>query len=194
MANLGSIREQIDKDLERTYSDIAFFQNENTISALREILIVWSGKNLDIEYVQGMNEIAALTLYVVSENSLPSISIKNNPLSYCTLNNCYSDENLICFFNDEAYVTADAYALFSRLMKLGVKQLYYPSPYRDLKMKPCSSEVFFNGTFNVASYSLFYSRCYRIFSLILKVTSPELYDILLKQSIEPPIVLLYSLL
>lgn len=196
MASLGDIREQIDKDLHRTYSEIEFFSSEETLSALRDILIVWAGKNFDIDYVQGMNEIVALIYLVVYEDSLAPSSInKDFPTSYFLSTNC-SDEDFIRFLNDLTYVKADTYAIFSRLMKFGVKHLYNESPFRDSKMKikPNNNEIFFDSNFNVAKYSLFYCHCYRIFFLLLKLFAPEVYDIVHKQSIEPPVVLLYSFL
>lgn len=191
------MRDQIDKDLQRTNAEHQFFQEENTVFALKDVLVVWTGKNPDVEYVQGMNEIAALIYFVLSENSLPAAPPDNAVLTrYYAQDNYNSDENLIRFLNDAAYVKAETYAIFTRLMKLGVKQLYNESPFRNPKTesRAVSGETFFSSSFDVAKYSLFCCHCYRIFTVMLKLLAPELYVSLRSKSIEPPAVLLYALL
>lgn len=50
-----------------------FFKQEKNRKMLTDILIVWAGKNADTQYRQGMHEIAALLLFVISTESLPCL-------------------------------------------------------------------------------------------------------------------------
>jgi hypothetical protein len=50
-----------------------FFKQEINRTMLTDVLIVWAGKNSDTQYRQGMNEIAALLLLVISNESLPRL-------------------------------------------------------------------------------------------------------------------------
>jgi len=50
-----------------------FFKQEKNRNILTDVLIVWAGKNNDTQYRQGMNEIAALLLLVISNESLPRL-------------------------------------------------------------------------------------------------------------------------
>lgn len=72
MADLGAIKDQIANDVERTNAEIEFFKQEKVKADLTDVLIVWAGKNSDTQYRQGMNEIAALILLVITNDSLPN--------------------------------------------------------------------------------------------------------------------------
>lgn len=87
LSNIKSIKDQIHKDVERTNCDIEFFQQQKNKNILIDLLTVWAGKNYDIQYKQGMNEIAGLVLYVIAEESLqnPYLMASTSELveSYC---------------------------------------------------------------------------------------------------------------
>lgn len=57
----------IDADVERTFTDMEFFQKESTKSSLRRILIALTNYEQTVGYVQGMNFIAAALLYHAGE-------------------------------------------------------------------------------------------------------------------------------
>ena len=82
------IIDQIEKDIERTNAEHEFFQKEDTKDILKDVLLVWAENNLDTEYVQGMNEIAALILLVLYQESLPNSTTSNEKIisSYQTIN------------------------------------------------------------------------------------------------------------
>ncbi|KAJ6381136.1 hypothetical protein OIU77_029931 [Salix suchowensis] len=68
------IAEQIDRDLQRTHSDMKFFSGESSFSkknreAMRNILLLFAKLNPAICYVQGMNEVLAPILYVFSTDT-----------------------------------------------------------------------------------------------------------------------------
>lgn len=57
----------IDADIERTFTDIEFFQQEKTKNSLKRILIALTNYEQTVGYVQGMNFIAAVLLYHAGE-------------------------------------------------------------------------------------------------------------------------------
>jgi hypothetical protein len=67
MAELGSIKDQIKKDVNRTYQEQEYFRKEEVKTALTEILVLWAGKNPETQYKQGMNDIAGLLLQTFAE-------------------------------------------------------------------------------------------------------------------------------
>lgn len=70
LSNFKAIKEQIRIDVERTGAELSFFQNQKVKDALTDVLTVWAGKNYNIQYKQGMNEIAGLVLYATAEEAL----------------------------------------------------------------------------------------------------------------------------
>ena len=70
LAELSSIKDQIQKDVDRTNQEMEYFKKEETKQELTEVLILWAGKNTETQYKQGMNEIAALVLHAVSEEQI----------------------------------------------------------------------------------------------------------------------------
>jgi hypothetical protein len=64
--NFDSINEmQIDADLKRTFKDDPFFEKEQNVNRLKNILICYSLRNSSIGYCQGFNYIAARLLMVL---------------------------------------------------------------------------------------------------------------------------------
>lgn len=57
----------IDADIDRTFTDVEFFQMETTKNSLRRILIALTNYDQTVGYVQGMNFIAAALLYHAGE-------------------------------------------------------------------------------------------------------------------------------
>lgn len=49
------LREEIKKDVDRTYQEMEFFQDENILKLLSNVLFVWCKKNPEVSYKQGMN-------------------------------------------------------------------------------------------------------------------------------------------
>jgi hypothetical protein len=106
----------------------------------------------------------------------------------------YSDEKLINYLHDKNYIQADLYAIFHRIMKLGVKQLYMEHQAKLVRGKPEieDSGLFFAPTMNVSQYSFLYVRSYRILSVLLKKLDNALYENLHRKRLDPPIIFLYS--
>ena len=65
---IPSIYEQtIEKDLNRTFPDEAFFQKKENIDKLRNILLAFSRRNSSIGYTQGFNFIVGRILEIVED-------------------------------------------------------------------------------------------------------------------------------
>ena len=56
--------------MERTDTELEFFQKQKNKDTLIDLLTVWAGRNYNIQYKQGMNEIAALALFAIAEEAL----------------------------------------------------------------------------------------------------------------------------
>ena len=59
----------IKSDLNRTFPEEKFFQNENTINIIHNILLVFSRRNFSIGYCQGFNFIVG-RLYEIIRNEV----------------------------------------------------------------------------------------------------------------------------
>jgi len=103
------LKDEIKKDIERTYQDMDFFIDKNTQQVLTNVLFIWSKQNLDLSYRQGMNELVAVLTYTCfTENFKPE-----NPA-----NDIYD------YLNDEKFAEADIYTAFKRLLDLDQKSMF----------------------------------------------------------------------
>lgn len=66
----AELRNEIRKDVERTYQENQFFANKKILSILTNVLFIWSKENSEISYRQGMNEVAASLIYVYFREAL----------------------------------------------------------------------------------------------------------------------------
>lgn len=62
--------EIITKDVERTFPDIDYFQDEKVRISLTNILFIYAKLNPDVGYKQGMHELAAPMLWVLAQDSV----------------------------------------------------------------------------------------------------------------------------
>lgn len=83
---MGSVKSLVKIDVDRTNAELDFFQDEKIKNAMIEVLTVWSAKNSDMKYKQGMNEISGLLILVLHEeyitNPYPGASDKELIGSY----------------------------------------------------------------------------------------------------------------
>jgi hypothetical protein len=119
------VKKLINLDISRTYQNKELFQFPKIKEMLSSILFVWSKENSDTSYRQGMNEILAILLlgifpfYFKSEEEENSKEIDFETDSASTLSS-----QLYFFLYDEKYLTADLFAIFDKLMKRGLKEIY----------------------------------------------------------------------
>lgn len=60
--------QEIKNDVERTRRDLEYFRRPSTRASLLSILYIYARLNPGVRYVQGMNEVAAVVLYVMSSD------------------------------------------------------------------------------------------------------------------------------
>lgn len=108
----NELRKTIQLDLDRTHPEQPFFQQEDTQTSLCNILFVWSKLHPEMSYRQGMNELLAPILLLISKREVPF----DTPIL------------------DVTYHEHDAFATFSTLMKFMYKY-YCPNtnPHADGK-------------------------------------------------------------
>ncbi|EGG13897.1 TBC1 domain family member 5 like protein [Cavenderia fasciculata] len=104
-------------DIERTYQDFEFFQDQQTKDIMLRILFIYSTSTPDISYRQGMHELLAPMLYLIThevekykKSELEKIEVDPQVLHASWVNIIY----------DPNYIEHDVYILFSKLMKTSV--------------------------------------------------------------------------
>ena len=102
------LRTQIAKDTQRTFQELEFFQQQETLKNLEDILFLFCRTHPDYEYAQGLHEICAVIYYVFHSEMK---SEKTDPIS--------------CIFNVNS-VVPDTYFTFSSVAE-AMKPLYAPT-------------------------------------------------------------------
>jgi len=192
------LMEQISKDVQRTFQERKLFRRTETQKALLEILFAWSKENPDVSYKQGMNDLVAIIYlacyrdqYIDPNTALTKSNSRNS--SVC---------KRLC---SPEFVEADCFTLFSRLMSLGMKDMF------DSTQKPLSNAASPLNSKNPAKHldanSIVYNpfqqhqmnnhlvspllkRCDLLFNKMLKEVDAVLYNHLRKIEIEPQLFLL----
>ena len=72
---------EIKKDVERTYQELSFFQDQAILKLLSSVLFVWSKFNPEISYKQGMNELLASIVWVYFQEAAPTDTVPSNEYS-----------------------------------------------------------------------------------------------------------------
>ncbi|KAJ6258396.1 LOW QUALITY PROTEIN: hypothetical protein Dda_6436 [Drechslerella dactyloides] len=100
------LRDEIQKDIDRTYPDNAFFRSADVQSTLSNVLFVWSRLHPDVSYRQGMHELAAPIYWVMHADALeasPDVSLDEQ------------GEVMTELLAGE-YVEHDTFAIFQKIM------------------------------------------------------------------------------
>ncbi|KAF9187738.1 hypothetical protein BGZ51_001123 [Haplosporangium sp. Z 767] len=104
----SELRKIIKQDVERTLPDIDYFRSERVQEQLSDILFIYCKINHDVSYRQGMHELVAHILWVVSSESLDVLAepgVSSDPIL-----------DVIKNVLDSTYVEHDTFILFSSLM------------------------------------------------------------------------------
>ncbi|KAL9127510.1 MAG: hypothetical protein Q9217_003640 [Psora testacea] len=107
------LRAEIFQDVERCMPENAYFREPSTQSMLLEILFVYCKLNHDISYRQGMHEVLAPILWVVSCDAIDPKDSKHGP----------ELDDLMLTSLDATYIEHDAFTLFGIIMQT-VKTFY----------------------------------------------------------------------
>mmetsp|Transcript_47050 Transcript_47050/g.54232 ORF Transcript_47050/g.54232 Transcript_47050/m.54232 type:complete len:653 (+) Transcript_47050:40-1998(+) len=106
---------QIEMDIDRTFPDQPFFQDQKIRSILCSVLFLWSQQHPETGYRQGMNDLAAVFLYTLV-HEIPEQRFTDT-----------SDiVNLLTSLNNRDHAEADTYYLFTALMEKGWETIFRP--------------------------------------------------------------------
>ena len=108
------IRGIVQLDVGRLFPDTDYFAQPRVKAVITDVLTLWSLKNTETSYRQGMHELLAPLVFVLdTEHCEPEAeqSCKAAPKA---------DVEILCAQLAAAYVEHDAYALFSKLMERAV--------------------------------------------------------------------------
>eukprot|EP00921_Rhytidocystis_pertsovi_P015010 GHVQ01024042.1.p1 GENE.GHVQ01024042.1~~GHVQ01024042.1.p1 ORF type:complete len:433 (+),score=72.24 GHVQ01024042.1:899-2197(+) len=182
---------EILQDVQRTFQERKLFQEQSVQSALSRILFIWSRLNNDVSYKQGMNELCAVTYLVCWRDQV--VGIKKTGVQ---IGKAKEEEWETLFSVDE--VEADSYAIFSRIMDLGMRSMFAtaavpPSAGRKdvggggMSPLPALGGI---GGGAVAPLSPVLARCNYVYHVLLRNADPAVYNHLTSMAVEPQLFLL----
>ncbi|KAE9556205.1 hypothetical protein FO519_000544 [Halicephalobus sp. NKZ332] len=109
-----NLKELIEKDVNRTFPEIKFFTDTGVRDMMKTVLFIYSKKNPELSYRQGMHEILAPILF----------TLHNDISAYChyeelnLLPSNMNDRSLLRVINDSRYLEHDLYFIFSKIMNI----------------------------------------------------------------------------
>lgn len=80
---------QIDLDVTRTFPDDNFFQEENNLKKLKNILLAYSRRNIIIGYCQGFNFIVGRLIKVYPNEVILNKQLGRSILGLCSIHRAY---------------------------------------------------------------------------------------------------------
>eukprot|EP00117_Sycon_ciliatum_P025630 scpid57109/ scgid1213/ TBC1 domain family member 5 len=101
------LKAMIVRDVERTFPEVAYFQEPNVQAMITDILFCYCRVHTEMGYRQGMHELVAILLLVVDCDKRDSSNIASD--------DPWADEMLLLLNGDS--VEADSYILFAALME-----------------------------------------------------------------------------
>ncbi|KAK2737974.1 hypothetical protein FQN57_007328 [Myotisia sp. PD_48] len=165
-----AIRAEIFQDVERCLQENSFFQDPANKAKMLDILFIFVKLNPDLGYRQGMHELLAPVLWVVSGDSIDPSTLRNESKATLT-----EDHGILMLQTlDSAYVEHDSFSLFCAIMQTA-KVFYEHSETK-------------NGTVNQEVSSIV-ARSHYIHQVILRELDPQLADHLFAIEILPQIFL-----
>eukprot|EP00002_Diphylleia_rotans_P032567 TRINITY_DN6850_c0_g1_i4.p1 TRINITY_DN6850_c0_g1~~TRINITY_DN6850_c0_g1_i4.p1 ORF type:complete len:524 (+),score=112.67 TRINITY_DN6850_c0_g1_i4:116-1687(+) len=163
------VKREIMQDIERTFPDNSFFQNERIRGYMLNILYIYAVQHPEIKYRQGMHELLAVIIYALHGDNM-----KNRG-------------DLLSYLVDEMFLEHDSATLFYELMKTcsdwfatSNEQLHGIASPRRTSGKMNS----FHKKDDIEA-SPIVKKCHYIHHVILKNKDPELYKTLEELQIEP---------
>jgi TBC1 domain family protein 5 len=162
---------------------------------MTNILFTWSKENLDLSYKQGMNELLGIFIYIAY---CETIDPSNPPLSLSKIN--AENASFLQALNSKSDLEADVYWCFSRLMDLGIRDLFNPVVTHQKPMikkqnlftweaETKHNDLVNQDKSNESNVSSILRRSHKIHHQLLKSYDPELYKHLEKHQIEPQMYL-----
>ncbi|KAI0693915.1 hypothetical protein BC835DRAFT_1351971 [Cytidiella melzeri] len=186
------LRKEILQDVERTFPDIGYFRGPHVQSELTNVLFLYSVTHPNIGYRQGMHELLAPLYYAIDFDSIIPSDLSSSVEEFCS----------------RAWVAADAWALFSAVMR-GVGRWYEwrepklpsdpsggvttPTSSINFGRDPLPSHIHLNlanTDINLAPglhpyVAPIVDTCNKMQSVLLKSVDPQLWKSLQNSGIEP---------
>ncbi len=160
-------------DIIRTYQEIELFTNETIKEILCNVLFIFSKKNPNPGYFQGMSDICAVLLYVLYKDDTINSDFIKNDVSFL----------FYILYSDNHFIEADLYCLFSRLMS---KDLYLFFNYNNkrsfLSAKNLNEKLELTQNDIIScNDNILKKRVFNIFYIELKKLDEKLSKILIKE-------------
>lgn len=184
----NELKQTIRNDIDRTFQERELFQKEETKEIMLQVLFVWCKEHPEISYRQGMNELLAIFFIVgYMEKADFDFDLPDKQA-----------EKVLKGLNDPQYLEADIFELFSRLMQLGVKEMFLPVVFKKSKIvnnlisfekSGIENEFVNNDKTNDVHTSKILKRCHRVHHRLLQALDKQLYYYIESQKIEPQIYL-----
>ena len=184
------MKNTIRNDVGRTFQERPLFLLPQIQELMVSILFTWAKAHPEISYKQGMNELLGIILFVAyAETALDELTISPKAAEYLNI------------LNDPEELEADIYWCFTRLMDLGISELFNPiivnrhrASNKKANLFSWETEKSHNDLVNqdksmAEGVSSVLKRCHKIHHRILQVIDKELYLYLEKQKIEPQMYL-----
>lgn len=173
------LRDEIQKDIGRTYPDTEFFRADHVQSSLSNILFIWSRLHPETSYRQGMHELAAPLYWVVHSDALMKLDAKmsktdtnDNAVSDTTFDATDAMKELL----DPNFIEHDTFSIFQKIM------LFAKSWY-ELGKETAAAD-------NLANSTPIILKSEYIHQELLGTVDPELADHLNRLGILPQIFLM----
>lgn len=172
--NILKLRNEISKDVTRTFQQHRFFQYAAIQEKLLIILSLW-GATHDLGYLQGMTEIAAIILLQVFSEK------------------CEDRSSPMFFFNNFEFLEHDTYQIFAKMFELGLGDMFMREK-PDLKKRNIFSdfmqEIKNKYTKEDISSNPVVKICHDVFEVYLPIIDMDLFQFLHSNGVEPHLFLL----
>uniref|UniRef100_A0A6B2L1V4 Rab-GAP TBC domain-containing protein n=1 Tax=Arcella intermedia TaxID=1963864 RepID=A0A6B2L1V4_9EUKA len=159
------LRKTISQDVERTYPEYDYFQQNWVKEMMMGILFVYSKENSELSYKQGMHELLAPIIYMLDQEKMTR-----------------KEGNTLSLLYDENEVEGDAFTIFERIMK--TTGCWF------ISRKPPPKGPGGKAPVGDSSDSPILVKCQHIYHNLLKAKDPGLYSYITSLKIEPQLFLL----
>jgi len=169
------LRKTIMQDVDRTYPEYTYFQQQWVKDMMMEILFIYSRENPDVSYKQGMHELLAPIIYLLDQEKMAP-----------------QEGSILSQFMNQNYIENDAYILFERLMK--TTGSWFANNNNNNNSNNCDHNKDHNKDNNHShkkhSDTPILYKCQHIYHTLLKSKDPGLYSYITSLKIEPQLFLL----
>ncbi|ORX33597.1 rab-GTPase-TBC domain-domain-containing protein [Kockovaella imperatae] len=173
------LRNEIRRDVERTFPDLPYFTTESVRKTMVTVLFIWSMMHPDVGYRQGMHELLAVCHLVIDKDTLdpPQNGThqdeETSPLATKSEQQIRTEAMFTVL--DRSYIEHDAFELFEALMKSSKSSYEW------------RAEEGPKSTTSPPTTAPIIQRCIRIHLELLRKIDPQLWERLETEGIEAQI-------